>query len=79
MISPRSMAPQYCGMRMTPWESWPARFAATSDPARILAKSGGVPAACAMSTVSDRKTSATNVGINHLVLALGQKVNQDPA
>src|SRR5918994_898954 len=39
-------------MRMTPWESWPARFAPTSDETRNSVFSGVAPAARKMSVAT---------------------------
>src|SRR6266446_3723058 len=55
--------PQYCGTRMTPWESWPRRLARTSSVAIHSASSRGTSRAAKMSAASRSRSAAGMVGI----------------
>ena len=63
LISPILSPFTYCGIRMTPWESWPRRLARTSCRATHAASSLGTPHAAKMSRVTRSSVSASIVGI----------------
>src|SRR5262245_46598774 len=55
---PRSASPTYCGTRMTPWESWPARLEPTRCRASSAATSASAPMRRATAATNSRRGSA---------------------
>jgi len=55
---------QYCGMRMTPWESCPRRFARTSSAAIHAASPSGAPIAVKMRVAFASSRAGSMVGMS---------------
>ncbi len=55
---------QYCGMRITPWESWPRRLARTSSAAIHAASPSGAPIAVKMRLAFVSSRVASMVGMS---------------
>jgi hypothetical protein len=55
---------QYWGMRITPWESWPRRFARTSSAAIHAASGSGAPIAVKMRVAFASSRAGSMVGMS---------------